>query len=104
MKDFKQTTKMRAEGRHYKAGGEVNLEEVTKAIRSGKTRDSMPSNSTGVIDIPGVGKARPTPMPKTGSADGMVDIPGVGKVKPVTTPATGRLQPLKRGGTVKRNT
>ena len=105
MKDFKQTTKMKAQGNHYKTGGDVDLDELTQALKSGKLRDNMPKSGSadGTIDIPGIGKSRSAPMPRTGSTDGTVNLPGVGKVKPVPMPNVGRMQPLKRGGTVKRN-
>lgn len=106
MKDFKQTTKMKAQGNHYKTGGDVDLDDLSKAMRSGKIKDNMPSVSSEDrgINIPGMGRAKSATMPDVGpSRDSGIDLPGVGKVKPAPMPNVGRLQPLKRGGTVKRN-
>jgi len=106
MKDFKQTTKMSAQGKHYSSGGEVNLDDLSKAMRSGKIKDNMPSvgPEDRAINIPGMGKAKSATMPDVGpSRESGINLPGYGKVKPAPMPNVGRLQPLKRGGTVKRN-
>ncbi len=109
MKDFKQTSKMKAEGSHYKSGG-----KVTNMKDGGSTGDidwrnvtpapmPTPKGDSGV-NVPGVGKVKSAPMPAP-KGDSGIDVPGFGKVKPAAAEppnAKAGVKLLKDGGKVKR--
>lgn len=108
MKEFKQTPKMHAEGKHYCGGKSV------KKMATGGSIDRDWANAKPVEMPHGDGKPptmkidgrdvelKPVQMPSGRSNDG-IEIPGFGKVKPVQMPSGNRnLQLLKTGGKVKR--
>ena len=76
--------------RKYKTGGTVSDLDLKN-----KKAVEMPGGSSGMANIPGMGKVKPAEMPRGGS--GMANIPGMGKVKPAEMPTTSK---YKKGGEV----
>jgi len=106
MKDFKKMPKMASGGgvKKYSNGGDV-VEEVRKAIRSGKDLDPgiMKEPKQREITFPGEKpvKYNAVEMPNLERGEG-VNVPGYGRVKPAPSKTRGNLQLLKKGGKAKR--
>ena len=105
MKDFKKMPKMACGGGvgKYNTGGDV-IEEVRKAVRSGKDLDPgmMAKSKPRTMNIGGKDvEMKAIEMPNLDRGEG-IDVPGYGRVKPAPMQTRGNLQLLKKGSKVKR--
>ena len=112
MKDFKQNTKMACEGKHYQAGGDVTMDDLTAYLKKNPSKptafERTPRPATPDVNLnramgaPDNTVMQPVEMPYRKPTD-MMTSPVDGKLRKMAPPQIrGNLLLLKKGGKTKR--